>query len=287
MEVLGYSSIITVINSLPMVAIPKECETRWRYNYDIVAFVLKYWNIVLTVVNSYNHKHKKPIISNGNAWFFSITRLERILCSLAFSIDKLQRNVSSYGLLHDIKEELVNSIRSLNLDVTTTTLLLNPIYSYFEKYVDEGLSKLCYLLNFQKESDGDSLPNIISDIDNYVKRSKGPIYPYHWDIIKQWINHKDYGVVKPADFWLEHCYDFKEIIFPYLCLPSSSASVERGFSIEKHVHSTLRNRLSSGSINMEMFFRYNKSYINSLREFSNEDAKRRKKNILSIYKHVL
>ena len=213
--------------------------------------------------------------------------MESILRTLAYSIDTLQKDSSSYGLLSKIKEKLEKSIFDLSIDSNTKAVLLNPVYHYFSLFVDEGLSKLCYILNYQEERDRGINSDLISDVDKFMKKSKGPIFQYHWDKIKIYINHCEYGRLEPTVFWNKHCYRFRDQILPYLCIPSSSASVERGFSIEKNVHTVTRNRLGDEKVNMEMFFRYNKRYIDSLKEDNDFIVKRRKKDSTSINSNVL
>lgn len=65
--------------------------------------------------------------------------------------------------------------------------------------------------------------------------------------------------MSPVNYWklvADECPKFAEIALKYVTLPSSTASLERLFSMWKHVHSIVRNRLTNEHSEMLAFIYY-------------------------------
>ena len=131
-----------------------------------------------------------------------------------------------------------------------------------------------YYLNYQKK---DNIPldeTYLAIVDKFfMEKNKHAYLEYReWCIVKRVIKENpNYGNEIPFLFWKKHVEEgIFDSISRYLTIPSSSAAVERGFSIEKHVHNVLRNRLSDKNVDREMFFHYNKAYFHEVIDKENQ-----------------
>ena len=86
------------------------------------------------------------------------------------------------------------------------------------------------------------------------------------DILNQWKNFlenpPDNLELSPLDFWRfqEQSRELSKIILSIIQIPSTTASVEKSFSIQKYIHSLNRNRLLQKHVREEMIIKYtNKS----------------------------
>ena len=72
-------------------------------------------------------------------------------------------------------------------------------------------------------------------------------------------NPPDNLELSPLDFWRsqEQSRELSKIILSIIQIPSSTASVERSFSIQKYIHSLNRNRLLHKHVREEMIIKFN------------------------------
>ena len=97
--------------------------------------------------------------------------------------------------------------------------------------------------------------------------------PIDSELQAEWLRYSGLGVVEETTdiFWSD---DSVQKDFPllfrlatlWLCVPTSSASVERSFSVLKNFHTANRHQMADSYVAMELILRYNREYLNTLRE---------------------
>ena len=125
-------------------------------------------------------------------------------------------------------------------------------------YINKPLAELCYFVNNLKDSINDTnrIKMVTEGIKSLARDTHNALILEEWNHFLQ--KPPNNIELNPIDLWhsSEIGENLSKIALSIIQLPSSTASVERSFSIQKYVHSIHRNRLSHTHVKEEMLIKY-------------------------------
>ena len=199
---------------------------------------------------------------------FQILGIYEVLDIIAGAINRIQKDGTPYHMLHWEKERINEAICSAahlkcicpNSSATETiTNIRNSIFQKYSRHVDEELMSFCCIVNY-RITDGILTNRMKKEAGIYFSRCYNSSNDKMWlrilEILESPQVQADYGCLHPCLFWnnfMETYYSFlgletkeeieelADMFCDYSTLPSSSAYVERCFSIEKRIIKTKMN----------------------------------------------
>ena len=198
---------------------------------------------------------------------FQILGIYEVLDIIVSAINRIQKDGTPYHMLHWEKERIDAEICSAahlkcicpNSSTTeTVTRIRNSVFTKYSRHADEELISFSYIVN-HRITDGILTNKMKKEAGIYFSRcydSNDKIWLHILEILESPQVQADYGYLHPCLFWnnfMETYYSFlgletkeeieelADMFCDYSTLPSSSAYVERCFSIEKRIIKTKMN----------------------------------------------
>lgn len=258
--------------------VPSICDTRWCYFFDLTKYLIKIAPVLVEVGKAYKKLNKKKKLFNvsfekGSVFMRQVEEMKSFFSIISNVTLKMEKHSSGYSELIYVYDELMNGIRDCtSVDIFMKRKMID-IMDHYYIWIDIKLAKCLYYVNYNADRDGPLNTTYMEDACIFLE-SYCSNFPNMSDIVREYqslfLDHpaREYGKIPPNQFWKTRAIsaELKSILFKLMCIPSSSASVERVFSMEKHVHTSLRNRLSDENVNIEMLLLYNSQLFEEIRK---------------------
>lgn len=197
----------------------------------------------------------------------------------------LEKDSSKYG---DVVDSLISLKTSIN-NSTIFTPLKNDVYSIIDDvsglYINKPLADLCALVNNVKDNIKD--PDRIKSATEGIRKIASDIN--NEELVNEWNQflHSPPNNLElsPLELWQssEIGDNLSKIALSIIQLPSSTASVERSFSIQKYIHNIHRNRLSHTHVKEEMLIKFNMKVLNWKEHLENDESEESEVELLICY----
>ena len=247
---------------------PRACTTRWCYYRDLFQYVLDYWEAIVQIKELLNLV--VTAAQRGINWILlrcQIQAVYKVLNIMAIAINHIQKDGVPYHRIYWEKEKMITSIRNVeNLDCLSPEAdkqkvicnICESINTKYNRHVNDDLISFCCVVNYRR-GDGIITDDLKKRAGSYFcqchKEFNDTLWNQILEVLKRPEVHTRYGSEEPCNFWHEffstysnqldlgniEADEISDLFCDYSTLPSSSAYVERCFSMEKRITVTKRN----------------------------------------------
>lgn len=262
--------LLFVLFSSSAKVIPRMCETRWCYLHNVLEFVTDIWDILVSLQKCHKETGLDAFTldyTEGRELWVRTHQLLELFTIIKSATMQIECDIAGYNEIISIKQSLLNGIDKSHFASEMKLQLKNDINEYYN-YIDTDLATFLYYINYNVEKNGPLIigPSCSISIRNIIKRKVGDdatkVLKLTEDFVSIISDQEQvlYGKLSPRKFWRLYSYnqELYKLVMDLMCIPASSASVERAFSIEGNLHSKLRNRLGDDTVDMQMMFLINK-----------------------------
>ena len=251
-----------------MNTLKSQCSTRWTYNFKAISCFLESIEIFRRMKDQLRGQNQNtraewlPLMlfdfDENHIPIMVLRMLLDIFQNFYYTTLALEKDNSRYGDIRKALFDLRELIGLSNIYDPLKKEIYDIVDEVCSNYINNDLVNLCAFANDVNkylhdevvcQSATSGLEALIQD--HYNKN----------DILNQWKNFlenpPDNLELSPLDFWRsqEQSRELSKIILSIIQIPSSTASVERSFSIQKYIHSLNRNRLLHKHVREEMIIK--------------------------------